>query len=574
MSALSRLLANLFVASAALLSCGLQGAAQAADASDLGVYFAPLPPLPQRSGLPFNDGAPDFADLFRPGAQWDAAARNIDAFVIYSTWVRHYASSGVLVSLIKGLQARGIALAMEVGPLPDPKPGECTGGESFGGVYEIDMLKRIRDLGGRVDAIVFDEPFAFGHQLDGPDRCHWPIARIARHLGEFEALAREVFPSLIFGGNEPLWASPPVRPQDVVSWVEAYRAATGRPLGFLHLDIDWTRPDWLENAVAVRSALAGRGVRVGYIYNGGEIAEQKAWIEAATNRAVRLEAASPVAPDDVVFASWFDQPDRTLPDSDPTSFTGLVKRYFDPHAVIALDPDGGPLAGHVHTPDGVPIPGATVRAAVRPTAGAPGTSTVSGTVPAGADTAVVIFRANGEGATDHAKVDLRIDRVGYREGGGKNRCPQPGLQTQRRLGWLWRRFGTDRKRIPSPASAARPGAAGRFGSLQGQARCRLRLRGDGDRAAGSHGRGLRWRGVPRAPRDRTRGFGSRACFGSARSGKDLRQGRVPDRPDGHAGRPGPSAARRRPTRILAGPCRNGPGRLSDAHRDPSSADLT
>ena len=321
------------------------------------VYFAPLPPLPQRSGLPFNDGAPDFPDLFRPGAQWDAAARNIDAFVIYSTWVRHYASSGVLVSLIKGLRARGIALAMEVGPLPDPKPGECTGGEGFGGVYEIDMLKRIRDLGGRVDAIVFDEPFAFGHQLDGPDHCHWPIARIARHLGEFEAMAREVFPNLIFGGNEPLWASPRVRPQDVVSWVEAYQAATGRPLSFLHLDIDWTRPDWLENAVAVRSALAGRGVRVGYIYNGGEIAEQKAWIEAAADRAVRLEAASPVAPDDVVFASWFDQPDRTLPDSDPTSFTGLVKRYFDPHAVIALDPDGGPPAGHVHTPDGAPIPG-------------------------------------------------------------------------------------------------------------------------------------------------------------------------------------------------------------------------
>ena len=442
MSALSRLLANLFVASAALLSGNLQGAAQSADASALRVYFAPLPPLPQKSGLPFNDGAPDFPDLFRPGAQWDAAARNIDAFVIYSTWVRHYASSGVLASLIKGLRARGIALAMEVGPLPDPDPSECTGGEGFGGVYEIDMLKRIRDLGGRVDAIVFDEPFAFGHQLDGPDHCHWPIARVARHLGEFEAMARDVFPNLVFGGNEPLWASPRVRPEDVVSWVEAYQAATGRPLSFLHLDIDWTRPDWLESAVAVRSALAGRGVRVGYIYNGGEIAEQKAWIEAAADRAVRLEGASPVAPDDVVFASWFDQPDRTLPDSDPTSFTGLVKHYFDPHAVIALDPGGGPPAGHVHTPDGAPIPDATVRASVRPSAGAPATSTVSGTVPAGASKAVVIFRANGEGATDHAKVDLRIDRVSYREG-GKNLAPNPDF----RRNAAWGGYGAGSARI-------------------------------------------------------------------------------------------------------------------------------
>lgn len=442
MSALSRSLAILAVATAALMPGGMQGSAQALDASDQRVYFAPLPPLPQGSGLPFNDGAADYNDLFRAGAGWDAAAHNIDAFVIYSTWVRHYASSGVLVSLIEGLRARGIALAMELGPLPDPRPGECSGGEGFGGVYEIDMLKRVRDLGGKVDVIVFDEPFAFGHQLDGPDDCQWSIERIARHLADFEAKAREVFPDLIFGGNEPLWASPRVGPEEVVRWIEAYQAATGRPLSFLHLDIDWTRPDWLENAVAVRSALAGGGVRVGYIYNGGEIGDQEAWIAAAANRADLIEQASPIAPDDIVFASWFDQPDRTLPDSDAMSFTGLVKRYFDPHAVIALETGSGPPAGVVHTPAGVPIPGVPVRASVRPSAGAPGTSAVSGVVPTGAGSAVAIFRVNGEGATGFANVDLRVDSVSYREG-GENLAPNPDF----RRNAAWGGYGAGSARI-------------------------------------------------------------------------------------------------------------------------------
>ena len=444
MSALSRSLAILAVACAALIPGGLQVSAQAANASELGVYFTPLPPLPPGSTLPFRDGAPDFQDLFRADAEWDAAARNIDAFVIYSTWVRHYATWGDLTALIEGLRARGIALAMELGPLPDPNPGECIGGEGFGGVFEIDMLKRIRDLGGVVDVIVFDEPFAFGHHLDGPDNCQWSIERIARHIAEFEEMAREVFPDLIFGGNEPLWASPQVGPEEVVSWIEAYEAATGRAMGFLHLDLDWDRRDWLENAVAVHSALVGRGVRVGYIYNGGDIQDQEAWIAATVERAGLIEQASPIPPDDIVFASWFDQPDRTLPDSDPASFTGLVKRYFEQHVVITLQGGSRPPLGIVHTLEGAPIPGVPVRASVTPSAGAPGTSAVSGVVPAGASSAVLIFRVNGEGATDFANVDLRVDAVSYRES-GENLAPNPDFTRNA----AWGGYGAGSARIAS-----------------------------------------------------------------------------------------------------------------------------
>jgi hypothetical protein len=185
-------------------------------------------------------------------------------------------------------------------------------------------------------------------------------------------------------------------------------------------------------------------VRVGYIYNGGDIQDQEAWIAATAERAGLIEQASPTAADDIVFASWFDQPDRTLPDSDPTSFTGLVKRYFEQHVVISLQAGSGPPAGIVHTLEGEPIPGVPVKASVTPSAGATGTSAVSGVVPAGADSAVAIFRVNGEGAADFANVDLRVDSVSYREG-GENLAPNPEFTRNA----AWGGYGAGSARIAS-----------------------------------------------------------------------------------------------------------------------------
>ncbi len=391
------------------------------------VFFAPLPPLPPGSDLPFRDGAPDYDDLFKPGAKWDEAAGHIDVFAVPSTWVRHYATFGQLVAVIEGLRARGIALGMEVGPLPDFDA--CAKGEGFSGIYEIDLMRKIRDLGGSVDVIVFDEPFGFGHLLDAPGACQWSPRKVGRHLAEFVKMTREVFPDAVFGGNEPLWARPQASPEEVTAWVDAYAEATGEPLGFLHLDMEWSWPGWLDRAVAVREALVGRGVRVGYIYNGGETADQEGWIAAAAQRAFLLESHSATPPDDAVFQSWFDQPDRTLPDSDVTSFTGLVNRYFRPHSTIALNGDG---TGVVRTDKDAPIAGVPVHASMVPDAGAARTDRVTGTVPADARTAVGIFRVNGEGAATRADVDLRIDSVSYVEG-GKNLAPNPDFK--RKSGW-------------------------------------------------------------------------------------------------------------------------------------------
>jgi F5/8 type C domain len=66
------------------------------------------------------------------------------------------------------------------------------------------------------------------------------------------------------------------------------------------------------------------------IYNGGGAADRATWIAQAGARVTAFEAAGP-PPDHVLFQSWMVQPDRILPDSDPTTFSGLVLRYFTAH---------------------------------------------------------------------------------------------------------------------------------------------------------------------------------------------------------------------------------------------------
>ena len=381
------------------------------------VWLGPLPPLPAGSTLPFNHGADDYMELFAPDAPWPNAAAKVDVFLIYSSWVNNYASDDDLRTLLAGLRDRGIALAVEVGALPTPAEGTCDAGEGYGAQDELNTLQHIARLGGRVDLVSFDEPFAFGHQNDAPNACRRPIEQVAGELAEFVAAARGIFPDLVAGGTEPMWQSPLIGPEDVGQWLDAYAAAAGEPMQFLHIDIDWTRPDWLSNAVAVEQVAADRGVPVGYIYNGGEADYDAEWVSLAAQRMALLEANSSVPPDEVVFQAWTDHPLHVLPETDPAAMTSLINRYFSPRTTLA-DVEAGPAAitGRVLSAGG-PGAGLEVTATVVPLAGTPTTVTFSGTVPEGATEAVWVFRVNGEGTPSIADVDATVDSVSLRQAG-------------------------------------------------------------------------------------------------------------------------------------------------------------
>ncbi len=394
------------------------------------IWFQPLPERADPS-LPFADGSGDFYDLFPADSPWETAAGRTQVFGIYSTYVRHYARDDQLRVVIDGVKRRGMALAMEVGPLPGPTDGTCVGAESYGGPDELELVRRIKSLGGTVDVIALDEPYAFGHKANGPTDCQRPVDQVAKEVFDFVTMVRREMPNVIVGDIEPMWAQPAIGVDDMSSWFDAYRTASGEDFAFIHMDAEWARPDWPEVFLAVEQAARERGIAVGVIYNGGEADSDEAWTTLAAERMFTYEQQWGGRPDQVVIQSWNDHPHRVLPDDDPSTLTGLVNRYLGAHTSITLSSATSPLPGKISVDaavqDDVGSPVVSLPLSIRatPIEGQPTEVSISGEVPENASQAVVIFRVNTEGAGP-GSADIRVYDVTYREEGSEeNRVADP-----------------------------------------------------------------------------------------------------------------------------------------------------
>lgn len=300
------------------------------------VWFAPLPPLPMDAGRPFV-GSDDFAELFRPGADWSRAAGRIDVFKLYGEWV-DVTDLASLQAAVAGIEARGMVLAVEAGPL-NPT-AECGHGiEGFAGRESgLRLAKKIEQAGGTLQVIALDEPWYFANVYDGPNACRWTVDHVAAETAAFVEGVHDVFPWVVVGDIEPTPA--PVSPAMLTEWLDAYAAAAGQPFAFVHLDVDWSRGDWPALALELEGRARERGVPFGLIYNGGSAATDATWLHQAGSRIVAYEVDAGGRPDHIVFQSWMDKPDHALPESDPLSFTALVNSYFDDRAALDDPPAG------------------------------------------------------------------------------------------------------------------------------------------------------------------------------------------------------------------------------------------
>ncbi len=269
------------------------GPSTAVSAPDLSarplVWFAPLPPLPTGPGRPYT-GSDDFMQLFAPAAAWAGAAAHVGVFKLYGEWVAYDATDDELRTALAAITSRGMAVAVEMGPL-DSTDACGQGVESFAGIHEGELIsRRIRDAGGILQVIAMDEPYFYAHVYDGPNACRWPVGQVAAGVAAFVRAMRAEWPGLVIGDTEPMPA--PVSAAGLAEWLDAYRAATGEGAAFLHLDMDWARADWPALGVAVREAGAKRGVPVGMIYNGGMAATDAQWVASAGQRILADEQAA------------------------------------------------------------------------------------------------------------------------------------------------------------------------------------------------------------------------------------------------------------------------------------------
>jgi hypothetical protein len=284
-------------------------------------------------------GSDDFLDLFAIDAPWSAAQSHLHVFKLYGEWVAYHASDAELRTAVEAIQRMGLALAVEAGPL-DPPP-ECGEGiEGFAGTDEGRLIaNRVLKAGGRIDLIALDEPLFFSAIYDGPNACRWDPEKVAAEVGEYVRVMREYFPEIVIGDTEPLAGAS--TPQSYTSWLETFRQVNGYDLAFLHMDIDWGRPTWPSQVKTIEDFGRAFGVPVGIIYTGNfQDPSDEAWLSIAGERVLRYEDQTGGQPEHVLFQSWHDKPDFVLPESNPYTFSGFIRSYFEDRASLGIRREG------------------------------------------------------------------------------------------------------------------------------------------------------------------------------------------------------------------------------------------
>ncbi|MCU0506610.1 MAG: hypothetical protein MUE82_12750, partial [Chloroflexi bacterium] len=250
---------SLVVGSGSKARCGTLAKSRAVTPQ---VWFAPLAPIPPQWWRPYI-GATDWKALFAADAPWPQVAGRTHVFKYYTEWIDPGTKGGPTDAEMRrevaALKARDIAIAIEAGPLIEQ---ECGGGEGFGGgaADVLRIIRRIVAAGGTVRYIALDEPVAGGAVNDAKDGCDWPLERTAHQVADFVRGVHAVYPSIVIGDIEP-W--PYVSTELLGRWLDAYEAAAGSPLPFLHLDLDWQAlgTDWPARARAVAQDARSHGTR-------------------------------------------------------------------------------------------------------------------------------------------------------------------------------------------------------------------------------------------------------------------------------------------------------------------------
>jgi hypothetical protein len=336
----------------ALSAAAAPGTPVARFTSSAAIWFQPQPP-----GVngPFGHvGSTDFLALFRPGAPWPRVLARTQAVGFTAGWL-YSVSSQVLRPIVAFLRAHKIRIEIEA-PALQARPTCGSGVEGYvpfglpGGLnlksFTLAYLDRLRALGAEVSFIKVDEPYYFGSAVSDavlrqiahasgekttPVSCHFPVAEVARDVGQFAHLVKSVYPGAAIGDVEPVrpGAYQPGVVTAIDAWHDMYRSVTGAPFPFFFADVDFTDPAWPALVEQLETSTVRRGIRFGIIYTGDQQDNSNAeWTSQVVARFEEYQRQAGGRPDYVLFQSWQPRPTLCLPESDPASFTGVIDTYI------------------------------------------------------------------------------------------------------------------------------------------------------------------------------------------------------------------------------------------------------
>jgi hypothetical protein len=275
-----------------------------------------------------------FLQLFSGSDDWQTARTKVSVFKVADHWLLAYRSFLNLTNMLSKLRTWHIDLGFESGAV---KEWGCTANVTF--AVTSQAMGLVTTNGGAVKWIAMDEP------LLQTSACNCTDAGIITQTVAYVKLLREKSPGLIVGDIEP-W--PYFRYPRLTNWITGFSQQAGFDLAFLHLDVDLgiargASPDLsiLSEIPQIAAFCKSRGIPFGVIIWQSDVQSpldsNQAFYDNSLYWAQILHSVSDM--DHAIVQSWEQYPDQNVPDSQPYTFTRLLRDYT---ATIASVPFPNP----------------------------------------------------------------------------------------------------------------------------------------------------------------------------------------------------------------------------------------
>ena len=307
-----------------------------ARSSERHLWIGGISPFMQRHRK--IDNPSDWMAMFEPNAAWPVASAHMAYFKMPSQAIEG-STDEEMHTIIDGLRRRHIGLAIEMGLLLDGPNGCGHGLEGMGALHEPDnVIKRMKALGGTIDAVAMDEPVIFGRlklkgERDNTPGCQYPVATLVDQVAPKIEQLREAFPNIRVGDIEAIGggASGARGMEDILAFeTQLHQRTHGFAPAFVHADMQWNDVGVIAQADRLGRRMHALGIRVGVICDGGgpNIKDSNAWVNNAVQRCATLAADPNFAPDDLIAQTWETLPTKMLPENAPGTMTGEAKRLL------------------------------------------------------------------------------------------------------------------------------------------------------------------------------------------------------------------------------------------------------
>jgi Tol biopolymer transport system component len=304
-------------------------------------------PQPTGNSGPFGPiGSTDYLSLFTATAPWPRAMGRTHVMGFYAGWIAA-ASDQVLQPVVAFLNAHDMSIELEAPALQATATcgsgveGYVPYGQSLHD-FTVAYLQRLQALGANLQFIKVDEPYYFGSVVNDPRSCHFSVSEVASAVAAYTQLVRTVYPNAAVGDVEPIIAGG--YGSDVVTalgqWHDAYQTIAGAPFPFFFADIDFSNSAWPTIVKSLEDSTRQCGIAFGIIYIGDptDLSDQE-WAAKVVARFETYEGVIGGRPSYALFQSWEPHPLFCLPETDPTTFTGVIDAYINARLHLGPTPE-------------------------------------------------------------------------------------------------------------------------------------------------------------------------------------------------------------------------------------------